>query len=60
VPGFECEKVIETIKPSIHYKGQMIQMGQVIVGTPEAHGKNVEQPKFKYEKGGEIIGGGER
>ncbi|HEY0004098.1 MAG TPA: hypothetical protein VGB17_04740 [Pyrinomonadaceae bacterium] len=30
------EQVIETIKPTIYYKEQMIQMGEVIIGTPEA------------------------
>jgi hypothetical protein len=28
------ETVIETIKPTIYYKGQSIQLGEVIVGTP--------------------------
>ena len=35
MPGLEREKVIETIKPTIYYKGQRIRMGEVIVGTPE-------------------------
>jgi hypothetical protein len=34
--GVKQEKVIETIKPSIYYRGNRIQMGQVIVGTPES------------------------
>ncbi|MDI6763303.1 MAG: hypothetical protein QME83_09780 [Thermodesulfobacteriota bacterium] len=34
--GLDHEKVIETIKPTIYYKGQSIQMGEVIVGRPEA------------------------
>jgi hypothetical protein len=34
-PGVKQEKVIETIKPSIYYRGNRIQMGQVVVGTPE-------------------------
>lgn len=34
--GFDTEKVIETVKPSIYYKGRSVQMGEVIVGTPEA------------------------
>ena len=33
--GVERERVIETIKPSVYFKGRAIQMGQVIVGTPE-------------------------
>ena len=33
-PGVEREQVIETIKPSIYYKGQCIQTGEVIVAVP--------------------------
>jgi len=33
--GVERERVIETIKPSVYFKGRAIQMGQVIVGTPQ-------------------------
>ncbi len=32
--GMEREKVIETVKPSIYYRGRLVQMGEVIVGTP--------------------------
>lgn len=35
-PGIQREKVIETIKPVIYYKGEPIQMGEVIVGIPES------------------------
>jgi hypothetical protein len=35
IPGFDSEKIIETIKPSIYYKGKLMQMGEVIVGTLE-------------------------
>ena len=34
-PGLTREHVIETIKPTVYYKNQMIQMGEVIIGTPE-------------------------
>jgi hypothetical protein len=34
-PGLSREKVIDTIKPSVYYRGELIQMGEVIVGTPE-------------------------
>lgn len=34
-PGLTREKVIDTIKPSVYYKRDLIQMGEVIVGTPE-------------------------
>lgn len=33
-PGLNVEQVIETIKPSVYYGGRMVQMGEVIVGTP--------------------------
>lgn len=32
--GLSREEITETIKPSIHFKGQLTQMGEVIVGTP--------------------------
>jgi hypothetical protein len=34
-PGVQREKVEETIKPTIYLNGTMIQMGEVIVATPE-------------------------
>src|SRR5205823_4748853 len=34
-PGLGHEKVIETIKPTIYYAGQPIQVGEVIVETPD-------------------------
>jgi hypothetical protein len=39
-PGLGRERVIETIKPTIYFKGIPIQMGEVIVGIPE---KNMER-----------------
>ena len=33
--GLTREKIIETIKPSVYYNEKYIQMGEVIVGTPE-------------------------
>ncbi|MDP2209423.1 MAG: hypothetical protein Q8K98_11745 [Bacteroidota bacterium] len=33
-PGITREKVLETVRPSVFYKEQMIQMGQVIIGIP--------------------------
>lgn len=32
--GLTSEKVIETVKPSVFYKGELLQSGEVIVGTP--------------------------
>ncbi|MEJ5201075.1 MAG: hypothetical protein WHV66_02475, partial [Anaerolineales bacterium] len=34
-PGLVSEMIIETIKPSIYYQGQLIQQGEVIVGVPK-------------------------
>jgi len=34
-PGAEQRRVLDTIKPSVYYKKRMIQMGEVIVATPE-------------------------
>ncbi|HOJ60363.1 MAG TPA: hypothetical protein PK878_08745 [bacterium] len=31
------DQVIETIKPTIYYKGKIIQMGEVVVGQPLRH-----------------------
>lgn len=38
VAGAARETVIETIKPTIYFRGASLQMGEVIVGTPEAAG----------------------
>ncbi|MET7751979.1 hypothetical protein [Micromonospora sp. NPDC005367] len=33
-PGLTGETVLETVRPSIYLHGRLVQMGQVIVGTP--------------------------
>jgi molecular chaperone GrpE (heat shock protein) len=33
-PGITKEKVIETIKPTVYWQKQIIQMGEVVVATP--------------------------
>lgn len=33
-PGLIHEQVVETVKPSIYFREQMIQMGEVVIGTP--------------------------
>jgi hypothetical protein len=38
MPELEREKVIETVKPTVYYRGRRLQMGDVIVGTPEPVG----------------------
>ena len=35
IPELEKETIIETLKPSILYKGQLIQYGEIIVGQPK-------------------------
>jgi hypothetical protein len=35
VPNLTTEQVIETVKPSIFYKNQLVQIGEVVVGIPE-------------------------
>jgi hypothetical protein len=34
--GLTSEQVIETVKPSVVYRGRVIQMGEVIVGIPKS------------------------
>ncbi|MER6710648.1 MULTISPECIES: hypothetical protein [unclassified Streptomyces] len=33
-PGLTREVVLETLRPSVYYRGERIQMGQVVVGRP--------------------------
>jgi hypothetical protein len=35
MPGLEREQVIETIKPTVYIGDQLVQTGEVVVGTPE-------------------------
>ena len=44
-PGVRRERVIETIKPTIYFKGKPIQMGEVIVGRPEKHETLTDDPE---------------
>ncbi len=34
-PGLDREQVLETIKPSVHFRNRRLQMGEVIVGRPD-------------------------
>lgn len=45
MPGLGRERVIETIKPTIYFKGKAIQMGKVIVGRPERHQTQPGNPR---------------
>ncbi|KUL24360.1 hypothetical protein [Streptomyces regalis] len=33
-PGLDREVVLETVRPSVYFRGERIQMGQVVVGRP--------------------------
>lgn len=35
-PGLEREMVIETIKPTVYIHDQLVQTGEVVVGTPDS------------------------
>jgi len=35
-PGLSKDEVVETIKPTVTWNGKLIQMGEVIVGTPQS------------------------
>ncbi len=43
-PDLAHETVVETIKPSVYYQGRLIQMGEVIVGTPAEVASASPQP----------------
>ncbi|MBW2559148.1 MAG: hypothetical protein JRD69_10020 [Deltaproteobacteria bacterium] len=47
--GIAREMVIETIKPSIYFKDKAIQIGEVIVGTPETP-KDMQESKTRRPK----------
>jgi len=34
--GLQKERILETVRPSIYWNDKLIQMGEVIVGTPES------------------------
>ncbi|MHA2616630.1 MAG: hypothetical protein V2G48_07550 [bacterium JZ-2024 1] len=58
-PGIERERVIETIKPTVYFRGRQIQMGEVIVGRPERYGtlSNSDDLHGKIQnRGGETNG----
>lgn len=42
-PGVSKEEIKETVKPSISWQGRLIQMGEVIVGTPVAESSHGEK-----------------
>jgi hypothetical protein len=55
-PGLKKERVIDTVKPTISIKRAganqdiLIQMGEVIVGTPEERGGEVSSPQDETPK----------
>jgi hypothetical protein len=32
--GLDGERILETIKPTVYYRGEWLQTGEVVVGTP--------------------------
>jgi hypothetical protein len=34
-PGIDRDRIVDTIRPSVYLRQRLVQMGQVIVGTPE-------------------------
>jgi hypothetical protein len=48
--GIERERVTETIRPSIYYKRGPIQMGEVIVATPEPPGEQTGNKETTGER----------
>jgi hypothetical protein len=49
--GIARETVIQTVRPSVYYKQQLIQPGEVIVGTPE----EAKSQKTPQDQTGELI-----
>ncbi len=43
-PGIQQESVIETIRPTIYWNHQMIQIGEVIIATPSTQSPPPSQP----------------
>ncbi|MBS1819344.1 MAG: hypothetical protein JSU08_15525 [Acidobacteria bacterium] len=41
--GITREKVLETIRPTVYFRGTPIQMGEVIVGIPEPPSESAER-----------------
>ncbi len=48
-PGITRETVIQTLRPSVYYEQQLIQEGEVIVGTPE-DAKPEQTPRTSEEE----------
>ena len=49
VTSLSKKQIIETLKPTIHYKDRIIQMGEVIVGLPQDSSTS-ELPKDSLEE----------
>lgn len=44
-PGLDREVVLETVRPSVYFRGERIQMGQVIVGRPAPEHTPAAEPE---------------
>ena len=42
VPGLKREMIVETICPTIYYKHELLQRGEIVVGTPDLPDKPLE------------------
>jgi hypothetical protein len=51
-PGLSQERVIETVKPTVYLRARWAQMGEVIVGTPEAKDKEENHKGHKEHEDG--------
>ena len=49
-PGLVRDQVLETIKPSVYCQGELIQMGEVIVGTPEPPAGEPDSDDSSHER----------
>jgi hypothetical protein len=38
VPGLDREQIVETLKPTIRLKGEIVQVGEVVLGRPAPEG----------------------
>ncbi|MDR3333233.1 MAG: hypothetical protein LBT08_11460, partial [Synergistaceae bacterium] len=52
IPNLPREQVVETLKPTIILKGEVIQVGEVVMGRPAANGSEARKAQ---EKGGTAI-----
>lgn len=57
-PALDRERVIETLRPTVYFEKEWIQMGEVIVGTPEPGSGPADEPGGSPAEGDPIRWGG--